>query len=1182
MSTPGLNYTYIYFDVLDYTNSSVLSSYTLSNTPLTFVPDFTTSNILSGAQNISSKTLRWEFGDGTFSTELNPTHNYQWPGEYTVTLTIYDGSGNAYDSTFASTVQIHDFIATQISFEDYKSLIYDIPVGKLIDPLTINAYFSWQNYQTLSATGYTINLYASGARGAYNYVAAEQNDKWAHLRSLSRFYTLSTINGFTDYVTIESIQPSINAVYVNIQNNQLQLCQPTDTGSVLAGVTGSCQFWYTDDIPSNLLTESSPIIIFASIDNSKFNDAFTQRTNAYNYISYPPYGYQNIDPAVFPDIKTRYNPTDHLSITTTGIDGEGNPVDTAFDIPYISWQNTEVPYLIKFKDNQNFTTKNYPPLSSSIVQDSTITPQPLYDVQTGIVYISGYGVVPLSSTVVVPITDVTFYEDFAFNAPQSIGAFYKGYFVSNQSTENCYLTASVNIVDPPFYLKDALVNWITIPQYSTAIRILKQEAYNGFNNNLSISFNSTTPLQINANNVYAVTVAPSGSNASNDYHAWFADPVGDQLLQYDVYGNLLQTLQLSAMVTLVNNQTSIVPYTSTVLSAATPNDIALDGNNNLWVSLFDSGSAIKIDAATGFVTTVAVPVPLSGVNYYPTLSSDYLSLSGFAGENLLLPSSIDTDLDNNVWIAYTHPDYSHLIKYRGDNNFTIAADTLLTISFPSGISPEQIQIDRNGYIWVTAINHNANGVGFSNRNDYLYKFDTNGNLQPGYPLSGFKQIGNIAIDGSQNAWLIQGAETLTKIDGISGITTDYVAGLGNNTTEYICSIGGITCDTSNNIWVINNFDNNLYIFDTTLPTTGILNPKYTLSLTYPTTGLPAISSYTTPVNVANNEYGYSDGLKEFQAYGDWNGYNWLNKYAAPISTVRTIVGSSSLFNIYPSQGQFNIAKINENWDASGYYDSLRFQETLLDKQVFFDQFLGVIVGKLDAQPYELGKTVYEKIANFVDNNVDIDKVNINELLSFCDELSIEFEQYNTTLPPQLRRLVDLLSIKQSILWGTQNKYNINFDPRGTIFTNNTYGINLSSAIDPLTGSIINGTPIVAQETFSGNYRLINTNLIYGYNIGDVIPLSSYIPDWGWGLVAPDITGLQIANYYNFYIYNPAYSNTYYDNIINWNDPYTTLLPTNSSYSNWSQDNGIIQSLLSYELTKGLHLFTSAANITYNS
>jgi len=1216
----SLNYTYIYFNVVDYTGNSSLSSFTLSNTPLTFRPDFTTSSILSGSNSISNKSLHWDFGDGTSSNDLIPTHNYVWPGEYTVTLTIFDKYGNAYDSNYQPTIQIFDYISTQIDFQDYKSLVYDIPSGQIIDPLILNTYFSWQDYQALSGTalsasGYTINLYASGAKGDYNYVANALLDKWEHLRSLSRFYVLSTVNGYTDYTIVDSVQPQLTPVYAAIQNNKLQLCSSSISGSVLVGVTGSSQFWYTDDRPANYLTDSKPIILFATLDSSKFHDKFTQENNAFNYINYPPYGFQNLEPAVFPNIKTRYNPADHISITTTGIDGEGTLPINSFNLPSISWQQTEIPYVIKFKDSLNFTTKNYPALSSSIAQGSGIygNPQPYYDVQTGVVYISG--------GVYLPLSGVTFYEDFPAQAPQSLGAFYKGYFVSSQSSTNCVLTASVTIIDPAYYRKDSLISWIAIPQYNSALRLLRQEAIDGYTLSDTITFTNglSSEFNINNQNVYAITVVPSGNSPDNDYQTWFADSVNDQLVKYDVNGNQVPlyytasltgannayySLALSSMPTLVNNTIVYQSYQSTptngVSAFATPNDMALDGNSDLWVSLLDSGLVIKITNGTlngvltgSYVTTYAVPsgysYPLSASYFYEN-KTDYNTTSGFAGEGLILPSSVDTDLYNNIWVAYNHPDYNKLIKYQGVGNFSNIATQLTSISFPYGVTPEMIRIDRNQYIWVTCNNHNSNGIGFGTYNDLLYKFDTNGNLVQGYPLSGFQQIGDIVIDGSQNAWVVQGADILTRVDGVLATTNNVAAGLRdpdgtstNNKTEYICSIGGVTCDTDNNIWIINNFDKNLYTINTSLanatPRVNSFSPKYTLPLTYPLPGLSPISAYTIPATPVPNTY--SDGLQEFQAIGDWNGYNWLNKYAAPISTIRTITGSSSLFNIYPGTGEYNLAKVNDNWNAAGYYESLRYQESLINKPVFFEQFLGVILGGLNAQPYELGKTIYEKIANFVDNNADIDKVNVNQLLSFCQELTVDYQQHVYILPPQIQRLVDLLSIKQSVLWGQPNQYALNFNSRGTTISNSTYGANLSSQIDPLTGIFTNGVPIVAQEVFSGNFKLVNTNIIS--NSANTISLSAYTPNWGWGLViSDDITGTNITNYYKFFNYNPTPNNTYYNNIIDWTNPLTTLSPTNSSYQAWSSDNGIVQNILSYELTKGLRLFTSAVNITYNS
>ena len=1490
----SLNHAYVPFTVIDYTGSSVLSSFSLKETPLIFKANFSQATSLNSGINtsfsnrtISNKNIRWDFGDGTFSTNLTGTHSYSWPGLYIVTLTIYDNTGTAYDSTYKAQVEIYDYISTQILFQDYKRIVYDVPAGRFVGPLKINTYNSWQNNAALSISGCTINLYASGARGDYNYLPASSKDKWSHLRSLSRFYKTATMAGVESYEEIESIQAPQTEIYAKIQDKRLQICSADDVDSIFVGTSGSCEFWYTDERPGNYTTEDNPIFIFATLDGSMFNDAFTERTKAFDYINYPPYSFQNIQPAVFPGIKSRYNSADHLSITTTGIDGEGTLSTTKFEIPKISWQGTDIPFVIKFKDFANYTTKNYPPLSSSYVHNSIIAPLTTFDVSMGVCTYDNDGNLQ-------HLPGVTFYEDFNIDIPRATGAFYKGYLVASQSSENCVLTASVNVTEPVFYAKDSLAGWIAIPQYDSAFRVLRQEYYNQqIIGTKTVTFtNNQTLFSTNNNrNIYAITVAPSGSAPESDYQAWMTDSANDRILKFDVYGNQLPVYytlsssnvfnsklipsyhySLSAVPTIVNNQIIIndfrTPTVSGFPSIASPNSLALDRNNNVWVTLFDSGSAIKIDTSTGYVTTIAYIDPLmeNTTLSATVLSSAYIALSGFAGENIVLPSSIDIDQDNNAWIAYAHPLFSRLVKYQGEKNDTPAANILTSISFPTNISPDEICIDRNKFIWVTALNHNFDRGTFDTSNDLLYKFDLNGNLVTGFPLSGFKQIGNLAIDGYQNAWVSQDRETITKINTDSLKITNFIAGSGNNITNYIGSIGGITCDTSNYIWVINNSDKKLYMIDSERPPGDHLSYKYSVDLAFPETSTRQSSDYsytslsgsnisawynsnsddnntnilfystqlsgapsgiwttttTSPIIIpnaavapdstntaanliftaANKEWiqltskvpagtytcscyvsgasgstinlgmyldgslvnttttltassgtwqritktrtastsinpagisinttglgscninvwgpqiergqevgiyipttttglaknaplvihnggysdgGYSDGLQAFQAIGDWNGYHWINKYSIPYNTVRAITGTSNLFNIYPDTGAFNVSKVNESWDASGYYNALRYQESLLDKQVFFEQFLGVILGGANAQPYEIGKTVYEKIANFVDNRTDIDKCNIDALLDFCKELSIEFEEYNYLYPPQVRRLVDMLSIKQSNLWGTQNNYNLNFDNRGTMFANDAYGVNLGTEIDPLTGYFSFNIPIVAYEVFSGNYKLVNANYINsnityvqrvtsyenwidqvvvsgagseecngtytrtssgidGYELfsgpnecnigwngdskwviynnnnalyenigvggewdvispdyapaptstthnhqryGNFIPLSSYSPDWGWCLVSPDsITGTNISTYYKFYNYASVPTSKYYNNIIDWNSPLTTLSNTNSTFNAWvKDDSGIMQSMLSYELTKGFKLFTSAANIAYNS
>jgi len=732
------NSTYLFFRVFDFTNTNVLTSYTLEELPLNFSPDFSTCPLLSSARSISNKILRWDFGDGTFSTNLSATHSYNWPGQYQVRLTVFDQNGVAYDSSYSPTIQVYDLVPTLIEFTPTDTAT--ITASNVIGPLRVNIYNSWQSYPPLSSTGYTVNFYASGASNNNITNINFNNNKWTHLCPSNRFLAIETQNELQQFVSINALTATQTKIYASAQNNQLQLCNESDAGSIFIGTSGFCDVYFTDDS-----VKTSPTNLFASFDSSKFHDYLVQKNNLFNYITPPPHGFQNLTPASYTYSKSNYNPATRIAFSTTGITGEGNLSSTSFDIPGISWQYTQIPFVITLKDKDNYTTKFYPPLSSSMITDTSAATA--YDVQIGVVYLSGGTLYPL-------LSGIQFYEDFTSETPQSLGSFYKGYFSSSNTVENCALTASVVITD---------------------------------------------------------------------------------------------------------------------------------------------------------------------------------------------------------------------------------------------------------------------------------------------------------------------------------LTSSY-----------------------------------------------------------------------------------------------------------------TITGTSNTFNIYTTGGKFNIAKINEDWDAEGFYLSLRYQENLYDKEKFFKDFLGEIVGDANAYPYELGKTVYEKIANFVDNKANIDRVNIDALLALCKELSIQFEQYSYNYPPKLRRVVDILSTKQKVIWGSENKYNLSFNLGNNVITDITKGINLGSEISPLTGTVITNTPIVAYELFSGNYTLVNTiNNIYDPGTSSfippstIVPLSTYSFDWGWGLIAPtNLSGIAIANYYKFYEYidTSADAPTFFDNVIDWTNSYTTLTPTQSSYKDWTDDDGIMQTMLSYELTQGLDLFTSAVRI----
>lgn len=1157
MSTE-VNYTYLYFDIKDYSNTSVLTSYSLDITPLKFIPDYTTSELVSGARSVSNKILRWDFGDGTFSTDLTATHQYQWPGEYRVRLTIYDRYGNAHESTYKPTVKIRDFVCQDFVFADYGKFVYDVPASRIIDPLEVIFRDSWQTKQALSGRDYTISLYASGAAGEYQNLENFYNDKWSHLRLLSRFYIKQKFGNTEIYTLTDTLSVNVTEIYTKINDSRtgLEICSKDTPGSVYAGVTGSEEFYYVDDKTKNYTSRENPIFIFATLNNNFYKDRLTQYQNLYNYITPPPIGYQSLRPAVQPIIKVRHNSANRLSISTTGIDGEGTLSATPFTIPEITWQCTEVPFVVKFKDEENYTTKTYPPLSSSMV-NTLVSNISAFDLKLGIISKTQDGHRP--------VNNIQYFEDFEPQIPQSTGGFYKGFFVANETAENCALTAQVTVIDPVNFPKDSIIGYISIPQFNYILKLFREQKFNSCGGTVSMTLTATQefiPTTVERN-VLAISVAPSGAGKGRDYESWLADSVTDCLFQFDLNGNTVKHLSLSACPTLINNAVVNVDYRSqeSDLIAAAPGSIALDSQSNIWCALVEAGKCIKVDTQNYYVTHTADP-GLLNTYYLASAFGVTPQLSGYAGEGLFLPVSIDTDRYDNLWVAYTHPVSNFIVKYD-------TYGTLLTaIPLPPIISPVEFCIDRDQYVWLTAINLNVSGTSLTGRNDFLYKFDRDGNIVNGFPLTGFRMIGPITVDGSQNAWVAHDRDTIAKIDHLTSKVTNYQAGSGNATT-YVGSIVGFTCDTSDYLWVVNDFDKKIYIFDTLNMSESAFQFISYVDLSYPP---------ESPLFPAS-----AFSMKQFQAYGDWFGFRWINKYMVPHNIVRTITGTSNTFNIYSSAGAYNIAKINEDYDLAGFYKDIRYQEVLLDKKILFDDFIGTIVGDLSSQPYELGKTVNEKIANFTSNRVDPDKCNVDSLLSICTELLAVYEDYNYPFPPQLRRIVDLLSIKHKVLWGETNKYNYNFDGKSTIPPNDVYGVNLGKELSTLTDVITSGQPIVAYEKFSREYRVVNELGIPSYSLSSTLPLSGFTNDWGWGLILPPtLTGSKISDYYRFYEFIPTYNNAHLNNVINWYDPHTTLQYVQSSYEDWSKNNGIMQAIISYELSKGLGLFTSAANITYNN
>lgn len=289
-----------------------------------------------------------------------------------------------------------------------------------------------------------------------------------------------------------------------------------------------------------------------------------------------------------------------------------------------------------------------------------------------------------------------------------------------------------------------------------------------------------------------------------------------------------------------------------------------------------------------------------------------------------------------------------------------------------------------------------------------------------------------------------------------------------------------------------------------------------------------------------------------------------------------VTGFSSPFTIYSLSGQYDVRKINEDFNQAAAFKSLAYQPVMFDKRVFFDQFLGQIVGDNNSDPNTLGIEIYEKIANYVSNVTDSDYCNIDALKSLFDELQVNYQNFDYTYPPSLKRLVDILSVKHKLLFGQKNQYQGNFDDKGFI-NSDTYGLNKGSFLSFETTKIdptISPPYIITYEKFSGIYNTVS-KMVSPDNPTAIYDLSAVNSNWGWNLVIPpNVSGYDVGKYYEFYEFVPGPQGSILQKFIDFDNSNNTLLQTNSSYTNYIKQGGIVDSLLAQNMLANLQLLSS--------
>jgi hypothetical protein len=387
-----------------------------------------------------------------------------------------------------------------------------------------------------------------------------------------------------------------------------------------------------------------------------------------------------------------------------------------------------------------------------------------------------------------------------------------------------------------------------------------------------------------------------------------------------------------------------------------------------------------------------------------------------------------------------------------------------------------------------------------------------------------------------------------------------------NSNIYETCLEGIATDLIGNTYVINSIENKIVVLNSGEKSISIkdyfnINPK-------------GFSYY----NKNFDEKGYTEiefnyWSKSAQAQGDWCGSRWIKKYGKNkltflYNSTGNLFLSGKVENVnFYNENPYDFYIRNENFDLSKALKDVSFQPTLQKSKNLYENFFSNIFGKYPFNHNDLGISSFEKVSNFVSNHSDVDTCDVESLYDLSKAFDMDNDDFKVFYPLEIKRLINNLSINQSKLWGTDLNDNFNFK---NINDNNNF--NRGNLITSDSYMITAGTPVILKTKSLYDYKLINTGYYYDSNVSiqdalllglSTYPLSSLCEflnigdDW--------------KSYYEFYEFEPSNHKIYVDGIIDWNNIQTVLNINLSSRKEWIKDEGVLDTLFSYELYKGLGL-----------
>jgi hypothetical protein len=325
---------------------------------------------------------------------------------------------------------------------------------------------------------------------------------------------------------------------------------------------------------------------------------------------------------------------------------------------------------------------------------------------------------------------------------------------------------------------------------------------------------------------------------------------------------------------------------------------------------------------------------------------------------------------------------------------------------------------------------------------------------------------------------------------------------------------------------------------------------------------------------------------------------YVSAYYTGSALPALIYGQSSAFDMLDFD-QYDVRKFNESWESVKWIKDTVRQDHILLNPFYWDKYMKALWGdETTPQGEAFGREAYEKIANFVANHSDINTCDIKSLYDLARELDVPIDDYAVEFPPELRRIVDLASINQQVLWGDRCHCHRNitnkavtyvsggevkdmfhlceicghYHPgnKGELFASTNYEVTafesfiVEDKYQDKKHRLI--TPPTSSYYVGGPYDpciLSSTPLLCSIN---TYPLSA---SYDWLIPEPSLSFSELPNRFCFYEYVSGSCPEQIAGVINWDDAYTTISEYASTNEEWYGDEKNLEKIINYTLNKGL-------------